>query len=140
MDMKHTNRQFGVFEYDEKHVVEFPDGIIGFETNKRYVIVSDEETDPFRWLISLDDEDLSFPILEPAHLIPYYSSMIDRSDDVSIFVVAALTERLEDCTVNLRSPIVIDNKTQRGEQLIVADDSLSMRFPLAPRQNAGTEE
>lgn len=133
--MKHTNRQFGEFEYDEKHVVEFPRGIIGFEAYRKFVIVHDEETEPFRWLISLEGEDLSFPIIEPTYLLPYYKSKFEKEDEVSVFLIASLNPKVEESTVNLRSPLVISEKTRVGEQVVLSDDSLSMRYPILSRPN-----
>ncbi len=130
--MKFTNQQFGELEFEEKHIVHFPQGIIGFEYCKKFVLVSDDESEPFSWLVSVEDEAVSFPLLEPSKLLPYYVEKIDRGDDVTIFLVATLRENVEESTVNLRSPVVIYNKTQTGEQIIVEDDSLSMRYPLIP--------
>lgn len=130
--MKFINRQFGELEFEEKHIVHFPHGIIGFEYCKKFIVVNDEETEPFGWLVSVEDEEVSFPLLEPSVLLPYYVEKIEKGEDVTIFIIATLRENVEESTVNLRSPIVIDNKTQTGEQIIVEDESLSMRYPLIP--------
>ncbi len=130
--MKFTNQQFGELEFEEKHILHFPQGIIGFEYCKKFILVSDEESEPFHWLVSVDDEAVSFPLLEPSKLLPFYVEKIERGDNVTILLIATLRENVEDSTVNLRSPIVIDNNTQTGEQIIVEDESLSMRYPLIP--------
>ena len=59
--MKWKNRQFGELEFDDEHVLTFPQGIIGFEDYRRFILINDEDSQPFRWLVSIEDEDLSFP-------------------------------------------------------------------------------
>ena len=70
--MKFTNRQFGELEFDDDHVVMFPGGLIGFERHRKFLIVDDVDSEPFRWLVSLEDGDLSFPLLDPGILLPGY--------------------------------------------------------------------
>ena len=132
--MKFTNRQFGEMEFDEKHVVEFPEGIIGFGEYKKYLIVDDEDSQPFRWLVSLQQADLSFAMIDPALIMESYQSSVFKDLDATVFLLVALKDPLEASTTNLRSPIVIDNATRRGRQVILDDESLSVRHPLFSHQ------
>ncbi|MCX6135605.1 MAG: flagellar assembly protein FliW [Ignavibacteriales bacterium] len=137
--MKFTNRQFGEVEYDEKHVIEFQEGIIGFEELKRYLIVNDEESEPFRWLVSLEDEDLSFAMIDPALIVSTYQSSLFKDLDVTVFLMVALKDPLEASTTNLRSPVVVENTSRQGRQLILDDESLSARHPLFSHQSVLVE-
>jgi len=132
--MKFTNRQFGELEFDEKYVIEFQEGILGFEEYKRYLIVNDEDSEPFRWLVSLEDADLSFAMIDPALIIDSYRPGVVKDPNATVFLLVALKQPLEGSTTNLRSPIVIDNATQKGRQLILDDEALSVRHPLFSRQ------
>jgi flagellar assembly factor FliW len=130
--MKFINRQFGELEFDEQYVVDFPKGIVGFEQHRKYVIIDDEDSEPFRWLVSIEDENLSFPLLDPSLVLPNYDRQFSLGEGKSVFVVASLNERVEKSSVNLRSPLIIDNATREGEQVILDDDSLPFQFPLVP--------
>ncbi|HTY37979.1 MAG TPA: flagellar assembly protein FliW [Bacteroidota bacterium] len=132
--MKFTNRQFGELEFDEKYVVVFQDGILGFEEYKKFLIVNDEDSEPFRWLVSLEDPDLSFAMVDPGLIIDSYRSGVLKDADTTVFLLVALKQPLEESTANLRSPIVIENGTQKGRQIILDDDTLSVRHPLFSRQ------
>jgi flagellar assembly factor FliW len=132
--MKFTNRQFGELEFEQKHVVEFPDGIPGFEEYRNYLIVDDEDSQPFRWLVSLEVPDLSFAMIDPALIIDSYCSGMFNNPDVIVFLLVALKTPLKASTANLRSPIVIDNATRSGRQVILDDESLSVRHPLFSRK------
>lgn len=129
--MKFNNRQFGELEVEEQHVLHFPEGIIGFEECRKFLIVHDEDSEPFRWLVSLEDAELSFPLLDPTLLMPDYDKRLGATGETSIFVIATLNENVEESTLNLRSPIVID-ETRTGRQLVLEDDSLQLQFPLIP--------
>ncbi len=130
--MKFANAQFGELEFDDQYVVEFPDGIIGFEQKQRYVIIDDEDSEPFRWLVSIEDRELSFPLLDPSLVLPGYDRHFSLGDGKSVFVIASLHEKVEKSSINLRSPLIIDNTTRQGQQVILDDDSLPFQFPLVP--------
>ncbi len=130
--MKFTNRQFGDLEFDDQLVVTFPNGLIGFEQHHRFLIVDDVDSEPFRWLVSIESADISFPLLDPRLLLPEFLSMGGIGAESSVFVIAALSDRIEQSSVNLRSPLVIENATRQGQQIILEDESLPFQFPLVP--------
>jgi len=131
--MKFVNRQFGELEFDEKHVLEFPGGVIGFGEFRRFLIVDDEDTQPFRWLVSLEDADLSFAMIEPGLVVSGYEPTYFKNEDVTVFLFVALKEPVEGSTLNLRSPLVIDNHSRVGRQVILDDETLMMKYPLFTR-------
>ena len=130
--MKFTNRQFGELEFEEDHVVIFEGGLIGFEKHRKFLIVDDEDSEPFRWLVSLEDRDLSFPLLDPGILLPGYAVDSATGGGKTVFVVASLRPGGGGSTVNLRSPLVIDNGTRTARQIVLDDEGLPLQFPLVP--------
>ena len=131
--MKFVNRQFGEFEFDESHVLEFPEGIIGFGEYRRFLIVDDVDTQPFRWLVSLEDSDLSFAMIAPEVVVSGYEGTYFKGENVTVFLFVALKEPVDGSTMNLRSPLVIDNARRIGRQVILDDETLTMQFPLFTR-------
>jgi flagellar assembly factor FliW len=130
--MKFTNRQFGELEFEEDHVVTFQGGLIGFEQHRKFLIVDDEDSEPFRWLVSLEDRDLSFPLLDPGILLPGYVVDAATGGGKTVFVIASLRQGTGGSTVNLRSPVVIDNGTRTAHQVVLDDEGLPLLFPLVP--------
>jgi flagellar assembly factor FliW len=136
--MKWSNVQFGEFEFDEHHVVQFQNGIIGFEEMKKFIIVDDEASEPFRWLVSLEEPELSFPLLE----LNQSDEILKKyflQENVTLFAVASIKEDLGDSTVNLKSPIVIDHSQKNGRQILLDDDLLNVRTPLTTYSTILTE-
>jgi flagellar assembly factor FliW len=126
--MKFTSRQFGDIEYQETHEFQFPDGIIGFEHLRKFLIIDDEDAQPFRWLVSLEDPNLSFPMIPPSIVVPDYEPALPGG--ATVFAVAVLNEPIEESTVNLRAPVIIDTATRTGRQVVVEQDRHSLQHPL----------
>ena len=118
-------------EFEEKHIVYFPDGIIGFEECKKFLIVNDENSEPFRWLVSLDDEEIGFPLLDPGLVREGYAEKYFPSQDVTVFAVVSIKPDVAQSTVNLRSPVVIDSASRIGGQIVLQDETLNVRASFA---------
>lgn len=128
--MKWRNVQFGEFEFDEQHVLILPEGIIGFEQCRRFILINDEDSQPFRWLVSLEDENLSFPLMDPRQFISNYDVSADQDELVTVLVVATLRKEIKDSSVNLRSPIIIANQTRIGKQIILENEAYELHYPI----------
>jgi flagellar assembly factor FliW len=138
--MKFFNRQFGELEFNEAHIIYFPNGLIGFEENKKFLIVNDDDSQPFRWLVSLENENLNFPILDPTLIVPDYQVGTTPLNGQAIFVIAVLGDHIEKSTVNLRSPVVIDETNRHGRQVVLDDDTLPMQYYFIPAITNPVEE
>ncbi len=137
--MKIVTKQFGELEFTEDLLIHFEKGIIGFENCHRFLIIDDEDYEPFRWLISVEEKEIGFPVLNPFLVVPEFgkelpNSLVERifsSDElVDIFCVVTLNGEGGKVTINLKSPIIIDYDSKTGEQLILTSDELSVAKPI----------
>lgn len=119
--MKWSNKQFGEFEYLPEHVLMFPDGLIGFEQLQKYILINDEDSQPFLWLVSLEDADVSFPVIAPHAFVADYDKELHKKPEETILTIVSLREKMEDSTVNLRSPIIIAQSI--GRQVVLENDA-----------------
>ncbi len=55
---------------------------------------------------------------------------IDNPKDVLILNLITLGKTLEKSTVNLKAPIIINIKNNKGKQLILQDDKYNIKEPL----------
>ncbi|MDE6936856.1 MAG: flagellar assembly protein FliW, partial [Lachnospiraceae bacterium] len=92
-------KYFGSISYEENQSISVPGGLIGFEAYTRYLpIPFQEEDDSMISLQSLDDETLSFILMNPFRIFPDYTPEISRQDlrelgaespdDISYYVVS----------------------------------------------------
>ncbi len=118
--MKIKNSQFGEVEFEEKIIINFPEGIIGFEDLKRFIIIQDEDCEPFRWLISVDEPEVGFAILEPSFIVRDYYIRAGFDPKVyALFVIVTLSSDISKISVNLKAPVVIDKVKNLGKQVIL---------------------
>lgn len=135
-------KHFGEVEMDEANILVFNEGIFGFEDNKRYVILfyQEAENSPFSWLQSLEDQELSLPIINPLSYFPDYNPEVSDElvekigepvlEDLNLFTVVVVPEDIKKMTTNLKAPILVNIKTKKGMQVIAQDDEYSIKHNL----------
>ena len=131
--MKLHALSFGEIDINDEDILTFPEGIPGFEESKRYIIINNpDEENPFDLLQSVDNGDLAFVIINPFFVKPDYDIVIPQSaleklkikdeSDVALYSIVVVPEKLEDMTVNLTGPIVINIREKLGKQIILDDN------------------
>lgn len=125
-----NTRHFGQIEIEEKGIIQFPEGIPGFEDAKKFVLLaSTEEGSPFQWLQGVDNTELAFLVIDPKVFKPDYSVDVDDDEveilgikDVEKVIVLAIIVVPEDITkmtANLKAPVLINTENNRGKQVIL---------------------
>jgi flagellar assembly factor FliW len=123
---------------EEPQVIEFPAGIPGFETCRRFVLVSPAELAPLQCLQILDAPGASFLTLDPALLDRTYDLTLREFERVRLGAteadvllwLAIVTMTAESASANLRAPIVINPRRMIGCQFIRDDADYPIRFPI----------
>ncbi len=127
-------RQFGEIEIDDDSIYNFPNGILGFEEIKKYVLISEEETAPFKWLISIDEPSIGFPLLSPFYLDLEYN--IGKNIDLEkyvLFAIITLNDENGNISANLKAPLVFDIENMTAEQIILPFEKYSTNFVISQR-------
>jgi len=130
--MIHSTR-FGDLECPEEKVIKIPSGVIGFPLSTRYLVLDHDRDVPFKWLQSLDQEELAFVIMDPVWFKPDYRVTIaldeivelGRVDERDLVLFVILTIPSDDpsrMTANLRGPVVVNAGTRIAKQLILHDE------------------
>lgn len=132
--------RFGLLEAAVSALVTFPDGLLGFESARRFLAVphGDGET-PFVWLQSVDTPDLAFLLMPPAAVpnVPGYTALLPREIDIACWVIVTVPPgRPRDMTANLAGPLQINMTSRIGRQLVLATEDERMtavRHRLFPK-------
>jgi flagellar assembly factor FliW len=136
MTMKAKTRLFGEIEIDDGKIITMEKGMIGFPNLNHFALIHDTEKEQkessIRWLQSLDDADIAFPVMLPHAVKEDYAPNVNQeivaplgtltADNTYILVTVTVPKRVEDFSVNLKAPIVINMDNHKGVQLIVEDD------------------
>lgn len=136
--MKIQTKHFGELDIDETKTIRFPEGIPGFENEREFIIINNEdEENPFQWLQSINNKELAFVIINPFYIFPDYDIIIPKSvqekleiedeKDVSIYSIVVVPKDLKKMTVNLLGPIIINVRRRIGKQVILEDSSYSTK-------------
>ena len=139
--MKIKTARFGEIEISEERVFEFVLPIIGFNELKKFVIVDLNKDSFFKWLQSVEDPELAFPIVSVFTMNVDYT--LDLPDDVvdalkienveSILVmnIASIPQdNPQGTTLNLLAPLVFNIDTQLAGQVILSGSGYDISFPL----------
>lgn len=120
----------------------FPFGLFGFEEVKQFALISHPAEQPFEWLQVQDNPNLAFLVLPAGSVVPDYQPQIatedlrslnlESAEDALILNIATL-HGSDQCTLNLKGPILINPRSRMGKQVIPLNaPSLSVRHPLRP--------
>jgi flagellar assembly factor FliW len=141
--------RFGEIEIATEAVIEFPTGLIGLG-GAHYALLANDEMSAIVWLQSLDDPSLALPVTNPGRFFDDYIVELSDAeaarigitdpDHADVWVTVRATEMLEDCTANLRAPILVSRG--RGHQVINEAENAPMRARLftATREKATAEQ
>ncbi|MCF6096387.1 flagellar assembly protein FliW [Thermovorax subterraneus] len=139
--MKIKTKFFGEIEVVEEKIINFPDGIIGFEDLKRFVLIDHPGCDAIKWLQSVDEEGFALPVVEPVGFFPDYAPVLCESDlrklklgsveDAVVLTVLTVPQEVEKTTVNLKGPIVLNPLERLGAQLIAENSEYMIKHPVA---------
>lgn len=139
--MKINTVRFGEVEVDEKHIFKFELPIIGFNELEKYVILDLNKDSFFKWLQSVEDPGLAFPVVSVFSMNIDYS--IDLPDNVveklkinnveSLLVmnIASIPQdNPQGTTINLLAPIVFNLDSMLAGQIILSGSGYDISFPL----------
>lgn len=135
---KIVSLHFGELTVEREHIFTFNDGMLGFDNLKEYVLISEEETIPFKWLISIDEPEIGFPVLSPWHIDLNYNPGKNFNFDVEVlFVVVTLENQDGNMTANMKAPIILNVQEQTGKQIILPGDRFSANLVIPIKSEKG---
>lgn len=122
--------RFGTIEFQPDDVLLFPQGIIGFEQYRHWILAGDAEIASLAWLQNLSQPDLAVAVVSPRRFVQDYQVRLQKRqlDDLqlrsiaSAYVLVILNRHGSALTLNLRSPLVVNLDQRIGKQVITTDE------------------
>ncbi|WP_419725131.1 flagellar assembly protein FliW [Terrisporobacter petrolearius] len=118
----------------------FEKGIPGLEKYREFEINQVGSNEKFKQIISIEDSNIGFIAISPFEIKKDYELnlsddiikelQIDSPKDVLVLSLITLGKTLEKSTVNLKAPVIINIKNNKGKQLILQDDKYNIKEPL----------
>jgi len=138
--MKLNTKYHGVLNYEEKDIIMFQKGIPGFGNLKKFILVPAEENKLFYILHSIEDVNIGIVVVSPFNVLKSYEFDLNEvkvselniksQKDIIVVNTVNLSSKLENITVNLKAPIIINKNENIGEQLILDEVDYPIKYPL----------
>ncbi len=135
--MKIVTLRFGELDIPEDKIVDFPKGILGFEQFHEYVILHREDSEPFRWLQSIEDPNLAFVISNPAFFFPGYKIEmslreledieVDETTNVETYVIVTIPKDISQMSANLQGPLLINVDKSIAKQTVLVNSPYTIQ-------------
>lgn len=134
--MRVTTRIFGEIEIADEKIIKMERGMIGFPELNHFALIYDEEKgqkeSSIMWLQSMDDTDIAFPVMDPHAVKEDYNPNVSEEivgplgeltdENTYVLVTVTVPKNIEEFSVNLKAPIVVNMDNLKGMQIIVEDD------------------
>ena len=136
-------RLFGEINIVDEKIITMDKGMIGFSELKKFALIFDEEKKDKKfkimWLQSLDDGDIAFPVTDPISIKEDYSPSVNEElvvplgkmndEDIYLLTTVTVPKRVEDFSINLKAPIIINMATNKGMQILL-DDGYPVKYKV----------
>ncbi len=130
--------RFGQIEANQEQVIVFPQGLIGFEACRHWLIVPDPQNPDVAWLQSLSQAQVALPMVSPRKFAPDYKvlipsrqlSLLNMRNSDRVFIMAVVSKSGKTLTANLRSPVII-NLTKCLACQVITTDPQPLALPLS---------
>jgi flagellar assembly factor FliW len=131
-------------------VLIFPEGIVGMEELREFVLLDDARIAPCRWLQSLDEPAIAFVVVAPQLLVPAYTVEVSEADarqlrladpaGAEVWTIVTVHPEPERSTVNLLAPVIVNRAGRRGKQVLLQESGYPVRYPIVPAGAGAVEQ
>lgn len=134
-------RDFGEMEIAENDIIRFKQQIYGFDDYTNFVILYDDNIgDGFAWLQSTQEPALCFLMARPSAAIGEYcpelpaeAAALLGEGDYEYWLITVVPEDINNSTVNLKSPVVL-NMSEHCAVQVILEENYPMRYRLFDKQ------
>lgn len=124
-----STTRFGALEVRDDDVLDFPGGLLGFESCQRWVLLGDAENEALAWLQAMQRPELAVPVVSPRRFVPDYQLRVPRRELAGLeltaphdaYVLAIVGRNDHGLTLDLRAPLVVNLGRKIGRQVISSD-------------------
>jgi len=141
---------FGEIEVNAESIIEFPNGLPGFENEQQFVLLEIDEEGIYHSLQSIHSEKVALIVSNPYLFFNAYEFTLDQStqdilqitdeNDVVVLSVLTLRDPFSESTANLQAPIIWNNKMNKAKQLILVDTEYETKHPITASQKDGESD
>lgn len=134
-------RHFGEIDLEENKIINFANGILGFENFKDYTLLYDNEGEDrpdISWLQSIEEPSLAIPVISPFLLREDYNPEVEdellkplgelNNDNIVVLVSITVPTDITKMSANLKAPFIMNADTRKGCQIIVENSEYEVKY------------
>ena len=140
MSFNLVTSNYGTVDFKDEDVISFAGGMPGFEHLHRFLLIDTVGCEPLRFLQSIEQTEISFPVIDPLVLEPEYKveltaeqrSRLELKDDSELLVwcVVTVSEDALKATMNLLAPVVVNSRNSKAAQIVLVGQGYPIERPL----------
>lgn len=138
---------FGPLEVSGEQIFSMPNGLYGFDEAGDYALITHQDDGAtLMWYQSVENDIPCFVVFNPFDIIEGYEPVLEapdlralkcgKDDKLDYLVIAVVPEDVSKTTVNLKSPIVINQKSRIARQVILSNKEYPIKFSLVEEQDS----
>ena len=147
--MQLETTRFGAVEIDDGAVITLTQPIIGFQDQRRFVLLPGPADSTVKWLQSAELGNLAFLLMDPRHVMQDYKVDVSADelaelgvssiDELDIFTLVVVPPDRSQVRTNLKAPILINLARRLGKQTILERSDYPIQFFLAQAKEGDPE-
>ncbi len=132
--------RFGQIQLNTEDIITFPEGLLGFQDLRQFVLLDDPNDDIFAWLQSCELPSVAFPVLEPEIFGQYYNVNLTKNESELLMLSAeqkptfmniiTIPDDPTQMTANVKAPIAFNMQHRIARQCVLQDNNLAIREPI----------
>lgn len=148
-----NTRCFGEIDIEDDKIIDFPDGILGFENYKQFTLIYDVKTNgekaKIAWLQAISEPELALPVMNPFDVVKDYDPTLNETlikdlgdinaENAAVFLVVTVPSDVTKTTANLKAPIIINSDIRVGAQIIAENKDYVIKYPIISKNDKGVK-
>ncbi|MBO1265350.1 flagellar assembly protein FliW [Proteiniclasticum sp. SCR006] len=130
----------GEVDIREEDILVFPDGILGFEESRKFILLPIPENEFFTILQDVEREYVSFIVTDPWKFKADYEMEVPdnellkinirKKEQIAMLNIVTLSDVFENSTMNLLAPVILNTENRIGKQYVLNNVRYSSKHPL----------
>ncbi len=132
----------GSVNYSRSDIVNFAAPIIGYPFRRQFLLVGNDGEMPFYRLVCIEEPDLIFILLDmqssgvdydpqiPDSCYEVLEADANNKNSLNLFGVVRMHSNIEQATVNMRAPILLNLEKRFAMQFVLDDETLGLRTKI----------
>jgi flagellar assembly factor FliW len=135
--MQVRTTRFANVEVQAEDLIRFPEGMLGLDDCRSWVLLADAQNEAIGWLQSTTRASVALAVVSPRRFVPDYQLRVfrrelatldlARPEDAQVLTIMSKNER--GITLNLKAPILMNLEKRVGRQ-VIANGEMPLQYEL----------